>query len=686
MPNRLADETSPYLLQHANNPVDWQPWCDAALQRAKEENKPIFLSIGYSACHWCHVMEHESFENEAIAEQMNEGFVCIKVDREERPDLDQIYMQAVQMLTRRGGWPMSVFLTPDLQPFYGGTYWPSTRRMNMPGFDEVLVAVRDAWTNRQSQAIEQAGQLTEKIAAIGATDTEEAKLDSSLMQGAIEHLAQSFDAQWGGFGKTPKFPHPMDLQMILRIWHREPNDALMNMVRVSLDRMAAGGIYDHLGGGFARYSVDQRWLVPHFEKMLYDNALLAGTYLDVFLCDHQEEDASIVRETLDYLIRDMSDPEGGFYSTEDADSEGEEGKFYVWSRDEVIELLGADAGERFCHVYDVTEEGNFEGKSILNLPRPIEQQAEIKGWNLAELTEELAESRAKLLAARNQRIRPGRDDKVIVSWNGLAIDAFARAGRAFNQPKYVKAAASAAQFIYSHLRQEDGRLLHCWRNGSARFMAYLDDYVILANSLVSLYEASLDERWLNWAFELVDIALEHFMDPHGGALFYTADDHEKLITRTKEVYDNAVPSSNAIASLVLLRLGKLSGRAEYLDAAERILKAGVLVMERAPAAAGQWLIALDMYLGPVCEIAVIGDQSHPDVAATLNDLASHFVPRSVIACRSQPESGDAAQLNSLFAGKASGADVPTVYVCENFACQQPVTGQAAAKELWKTLG
>ncbi len=685
MANRLADETSPYLLQHANNPVHWQPWGDEALRQAKDENKPIFLSIGYSACHWCHVMEHESFENQAIATQLNNGFVCIKVDREERPDLDQIYMHAVQLLTGRGGWPMSMFLTPDLQPFYGGTYWPPTRRMGMPGFNEVVAAVSDAWANRRAAAIEQAGRLTEKLASIVLPQAEQAQLDSSYVGDAIEHLGQSFDSEWGGFGGAPKFPHPMDLQLILRCWHRAPNDALVQMVRVSLDRMAAGGIYDHLGGGFARYSVDERWLVPHFEKMLYDNALLANTYLDAYLCDRQEQDARIVRETLDYLIRDMTDPLGGLYSTEDADSEGEEGKFYVWSRDEVIEVLGPEAGERFCDIYDVTAEGNFEGKNILNLRRPIQQQAEIKGWNYAELLEELAESRQKLLAVRNQRVRPGRDDKVIVSWNGLAIDAFARAGRALHESKYIATAASAAQFIYDHLRGEDGRLLHCWRNGSARFMAYLDDYMTLANALVSLYEASFEERWLRWSFELVDIALTHFQDPQGGALFYTADDHEKLITRTKDLYDNAVPSSNAMASLVLLRLGKLSGRADYLEAAEQVLQGGVHVMQRAPAAVGQWLIALDYYLGPVHEIVVIGERRESDVEQSLRDLGHCFVPRSVTACRSQPDEGDAAQLNPLFAGKSAGTKAPTVYICRNFTCQQPVEGLAAATELWKTL-
>ena len=451
MPNRLAHESSPYLLQHANNPVDWYPWNDEAIQRSRDTQKPIFLSIGYSACHWCHVMEHESFESAAIAQLLNDNFVCIKVDREERPDLDQIYMHAVMMMNGgRGGWPMSVFLTPKLQPFFGGTYWPPHRKMGMPGFDEVIAAVLDAWNNRRDDAIHHAQQVTDRIEQVGssAQTDESVPLTEALLLNVPGQLEQAFDATYGGFGAAPKFPHSMELQVLLRVDHRQSSTAARQMVTVSLDRMAAGGIYDHLGGGFARYSVDARWLVPHFEKMLYDNALLAAAYLDSHLATGNQAHARIVRETLDYLLRDMTDEAGGFYSTEDADSEGVEGKFYVWSKKEILDQLGEEVGERFCTVYDVSEAGNFEGQNILNLPRPIEQVVEANGWDLAELESELAAARAKLFSVREVRVRPGLDDKVIVCWNGLAIDAFARAARVFDESRYRVAAEKAASFLF----------------------------------------------------------------------------------------------------------------------------------------------------------------------------------------------------------------------------------------------
>ena len=465
MPNRLAGESSPYLLQHQNNPVDWHPWGPEALALAQSADKPIFLSIGYAACHWCHVMEHESFENAAIARLMNENFVCIKVDREERPDLDHIYMSAVQLLTGRGGWPMSVFLTPELKPFYGGTYWPPSARMGMPGFDQVLLAVADAWKNRRAQAIEQASELTSHITGLTELPASEAVLSQAMIDQAGGTLERSFDFRHGGFGGAPKFPHPMDLQLLLRLWRRHRCDGLLQMVTTTLDKMAAGGIYDHLGGGFHRYSVDERWLVPHFEKMLYDNALLTAAYVEGFQATGNPEYARVVRETCDYVLRDLTDLAGGFYSTEDADSEGEEGKFYVWTPNEIAEVLGAEKTETFCYVYDVTDPGNFEGQSILNLPKAIEACAKIKQRGVDELRQELAESKAKLLAAREQRVRPGRDDKVLVSWNGLMIDALSRAAGALDERRYLAAARKAADFILQSMRRPDGRLLHTWRRG-----------------------------------------------------------------------------------------------------------------------------------------------------------------------------------------------------------------------------
>jgi uncharacterized protein YyaL (SSP411 family) len=681
MSNRLANESSPYLLQHRDNPVDWYPWGEEAIQKARREQKPIFLSIGYSACHWCHVMEHESFENEAIARVLNENFVAIKVDREERPDLDQIYMNAVQMLTGHGGWPMSVFLTPDLKPFYGGTYWPPSGSRGMPGFDQILAAVIDAWKNRRDHALTAADQLTAELQNVGNVDGGETeRLNSGLIEGAVSQLRRAFDSSNGGFGNAPKFPHPMDLQLLVRVAQRSGQQGPLDMVRLTLDRMAAGGIYDQLGGGFARYSVDARWLVPHFEKMLYDNALLAEAYLDTYLVTGDANYARVLRETLNYVIRDMTDPAGGFYSTEDADSEGHEGLFYTWTPDEIEAVLGEERGATFGRVYDVSDVGNFEGRNILNLPKTLEQSAAILRREPAELAAELAESRERLFAAREKRVRPGRDDKVIVAWNGLMINAMARAGAALNEPEYVITADEVAKFILSRMRQSGGRLLHTYRDGQAKLDAYLDDYASLANSLITLYEANFDERVIDEAARLMDIVLEKFADPAGGGFFYTADDHEQLITRTKELTDSSTPSGNALAATALLRLGKLLGRGDYLEAAERTLAAAVPIMERAPMAAGQMLLALDRYLGPSHELALVGDFSRDDTKAALAALHCRHLPRSVVAARdSKPaaESVRSPRLDELFKGKSSRDGQPALYICQNFACQEPAVGLAA---------
>jgi hypothetical protein len=681
MPNHLAHESSPYLLQHQNNPVDWYPWGPEAFEKARRDEKPIFLSIGYSACHWCHVMEHESFENETIARVLNEHFVAVKVDREERPDLDQIYMNTVQMLTGRGGWPMSVFLTPDLKPFYGGTYWPPTGRQGMPGFDQILAAVVDAWKNRRDQAITAADQLTTEIqkAGVGAGGNA-GDLSHDLISGAVSQLARAFDRTFGGFGQAPKFPHPMDLQLLLAVYSRNQQPGLVDMARLTLDRMAAGGIYDHLGGGFARYSVDERWLVPHFEKMLYDNALLARAYTDAYLVTHDENYARVVRETLDYVLRDMTDPAGGFYSTEDADSEGAEGLFYTWTADEIDAVLGDERGATFGRVFDVTDAGNFEGRCILNLPKTIEQSAKLLKRSPDELAHELAQSKSALFAVRENRVHPAKDDKVLVAWNGLMIDALARAGTALDEPRYVAAAERAAEFILAQMRRGDGRLLHTWRGGKAKLDAYLDDYAALANSLATLYEATGDERWIDESVRLVDVMLDKFADPAGGGFFYTASDHEQLLTRTKELTDSSVPSGNALAATTLLRLGKLLGRNDYLDAATKTILAATPIIERAPMAAGQMLLALDRLLGPSHELVLVGSATNADVQAASAAIAHRFLPRSVIAARLTDENTaeyHSPLLDELFAGRHSPSHEPVLYVCENFTCQQPAVGLAA---------
>ncbi len=677
MPNHLANETSPYLLQHVNNPVDWYPWGKEALERAKKENKPIFLSIGYSACHWCHVMEHESFENEEIAKALNDKFVCIKVDREERPDLDQIYMNSVQMMTGRGGWPMSVFLTPDLKPFYAGTYFPPKRSRGMPGFDEIIAGVHNAWETNREAVLDTSNKLTEELGNIGGQGGGE--LSADLIAGAISNYRQMFDSKYGGFGSAPKFPSPMGLQLLLRHWHRKRDQQALNMVTVTLDRMAAGGIYDHLGGGFARYSVDERWLVPHFEKMLYDNSQLAATYLEAYQATGNEDYARIVRETLDYTLRDMTDAAGGFYSTEDADSEGVEGKFYVWKPAELREVLGDEAAATFARVYDVTDAGNFEHANILNLPKTIEQQAQVLGREIKDLEAELADSRAKLFAVREKRIHPGKDDKVIVAWNGLMIDAMARAGAVLGEQRYVDAAEKAAAFLLGTLRRADGRLLHTWRNGQAKLDAYLDDYANLAHGLLSLYEATFDAKHLDGAIDLMQTVLDHFDDETDGGFFYTADDHEELIVRNKDLYDNSVPSGNAMAATVLVRLGKMTGKQTYLQAAERAMLSTAGLMQQAPAAVSQMMIALYLQQGPTYEFVLAGQPQEKATQDTLADLRRRFLPNKVLAFAGEGTDAPAA-LADLLVGKTMIDNQPTLFVCEGFTCQAPATGDEAISE------
>ena len=679
MPNHLAGETSPYLLQHQENPVDWWPWGPEALALAKQQQKPIFLSIGYSACHWCHVMAHESFENEKMAAYLNEHFICIKVDREERPDLDQIYMNFVQNLTGRGGWPLNVFLTPDSKPFHGGTYWPPTTGRGMPGFDQVLEAVNDAWLKRREQTLAAADQITERLANSASLDGG-GELNHGLLDAAVQHLQRSFDPHHGGFGPAPKFPHTMDLSLLLRLYSSSDRKEWLDMVRTTLDHMAAGGIYDHLGGGFARYSVDERWLVPHFEKMLYDNALLATVYAEAFAVTGDDAYARIARETLDYVLRDMTDPDGGFYSAEDADSaphddpdgRKEEGLFYTWKPEEVRTILGDEASDTFCQVYDISPIGNFEGRSIPWLPKPMEMQAKLTGGDVDRLESELAEGREKLLAERAKRPRPGLDDKVIAGWNGLMIDALARAGVLLDEPRYTAAANRAVDFILSKMRDDSGRLLHTWRSGVAKLSAYLDDYAVLANALVTLYEVTWDERRIDQAAELLDMVIEHFSDPDGG-FYYTADDHEELIVRQKDRMDNATPGGASLAATALVRLGKLTGSAKYTDAASTTLKASAAYMEQAPGATGQMLAALDLQLGPTKELVLIGDNSALPIMA---NLRRRYLPRCVIAGRIK-KAYHSPLLEGVFAGKTAIEGQPTLYICEGFACQEPAVGAAA---------
>jgi uncharacterized protein YyaL (SSP411 family) len=677
MPNQLANETSPYLLQHANNPVDWRPWSAAALEESKATQKPIFLSIGYSACHWCHVMEHESFENAEIAAFLNEHFISIKVDREERPDLDQVYMSAVQLLTGRGGWPMSVFLTPELKPFFGGTYWPPEPGRGMPGFLQVLRAVEEAWRVRREAALTQSEELTLHIRQMGAS-TEQVNLTPDILRNAVELLNREFDPMHGGFGNAPKFPHSMDLQFLLRMWARNPHPQLLHIVEVTLKKMAHGGIYDHLAGGFARYSVDEHWLVPHFEKMLYDNALLMGAYLDAFLVTGNRLYQLIAAETANYLLTSMQDLAGGFHSTEDADSEGEEGKFYVWSKAEILEILGLDAGEAFCDIYGVSEHGNFEGHNILHIAKGPEYYAKQKGGSLDAVIDSLPASRQKLLEVRNRRIRPGKDDKVLTSWNALAISSLARAGAILGEPKFLTAAQTAANFLLTKMRDAQGGLLHTYRAGVARQHAFLDDYAYLVNALLDLFECDGNERWIESALDLARQMLAQFEDKEKGAFFFAMEGDESLIARQKDAHDQSIPSGNGMAATALVRLATLTGEDDFMRAAQKTLETFSDLLQRRSLAMGQMLIALDWFLGPRQELVLCKGSDDGKNATASRLLAQHFAPLAV----RWPKAADPValkELQALATGKTAQQE-PALYLCEGFTCHSPAVGLGAIEQ------
>lgn len=679
--NRLAQETSPYLKQHANNPVDWYPWGPEALARARELNRPIFLSIGYSACHWCHVMEHESFENDEVAEILNRDFVSIKVDREERPDLDHIYMSAVMMLTGQGGWPMSMFLTPELKPFYGGTYFPPDDRYGRPGFKRLLRALADAWHNRHAELVDAAEQITDGVrqATAGLEGAAVADLQPDLIQQAARNIRRVFDSVHGGFGSAPKFPHSMELRMLLRAWRRFGDGDALAMTRLTLDKMAMGGMYDHLGGGFHRYSTDERWLVPHFEKMLYDNALLADAYLEGYQATGEPFYRQVVEETLDYVRREMTAAEGGFFSTQDADSEGVEGKFFVWSRKEIEAVLGKEPAELFAYVYDVSAEGNWEGHNILNRAKTLAQDAGILKLPEPELRRKLSEARQKLLAVRSQRVWPGRDEKILTSWNGLMIGAFARAAAVLEMLAYADAAVKAATFLLSRMRSPQGLLFRTITSGSEpKLNAYLEDYAFLIDGLVSLYETTGTPRWLTSAADLAQVMLDQFADPDQPGFFSTARQHEELIARAKEFQDSSIPSGNSLAATALLRLAKLTGRAAFLDHGEATLRAAYPLMAKAPQAAGQMLIALDFWLGPVQEFAIVGDPAKEDTRRVLRAIHGRYRPGKVVALKTPDFPEEVEGQIPLLKDKPASETV-TTYICENFACQAPLAGAEAVE-------
>jgi uncharacterized protein len=663
--NRLADETSPYLRQHADNPVDWYPWGDAAFEKARAEDKPVMLSVGYSSCHWCHVMAHESFEDPAVADVMNRLFVNVKVDREERPDVDGIYMQSVQAMTGRGGWPMTVFLTPGGQPFFGGTYFPKEERQGMPGFVRVLEAVDEAWRSRRADLLEQAGKLTsvlERTADLGAREAA-GEPSTEILGRAYESVRAQYDPQFGGFGGAPKFPQAMTLDFLLRTYVRNEAPETLDMVRVTLDAMAAGGMYDQVGGGFHRYSTDAYWLVPHFEKMLYDQSLLTSAYLHSYLVTGAPRDRRVVEETVGYVLRDLRHAQGGFFSAEDADSDGVEGKFYLWSREEIERIAGDDAAE-VIRYFGVTDAGNFEDPhtgyrgNILHIVDRGEEPPEA-----------VRRALPKLFAARELRARPGLDDKVLVAWNALFLRVLAEAAAALERDDWMEAARVNARFLLTDLRRDDGRLLRSWQDGRVRHLAYSDDYAALLEALVTLAEVD-DVAWLADARWVADELLRLFHDPERGGFFTTGTDAESLIVRPKEFQDNATPAENSLAASGLLRLAALTGDARYEAPAAQILRLLAPVLSEHATAFAYLLGSLERLVTPPLEVAIVLPDADADGTPLRREVTARLLPASV-AVAAPPGTG--ADLTPLLAERALVNGKPTAYVCEHFACRQPVT-------------
>ncbi len=689
--NRLINATSPYLLQHAHNPVDWYEWGPDAIERARKEDKPIFLSIGYSACHWCHVMERESFENEDIAAVMNEHFVCIKVDREERPDLDDIYMMATQAFTRSGGWPMSVWLTPDQRPFFAGTYFPPESRYGRPGFKDVLLYLSGVWKNEREKALQQADALTQAVHALTAVDPGEAVPEWAIIDRTADMYARAFDGVKGGLsgGGTNKFPPSMAMDVMLRAYHAsisegaEPKARLLELVELTLEKMAHGGIYDHLGGGICRYSTDVDWLVPHFEKMLYDQALVSDIYQKAFQLTKKPLHAYIARDIYDYVIADLQGPEGGFYSTRDADSEGVEGKFYVWTQEEVMQALGAADGELFCDYYDVTAGGNWEGHNILNIPRPLETVARLHDLEPSALESRLKAAAKKLFNLREKRIKPHLDDKILASWNGLMIASMAKGARIFDEPRYRDASVKAAEFVLTQMRDDRGRLLRTYRHGKKHTLGYLDDYAFMIEALLNLYETTFDLRWLREAERLNQDLMTHYRDKEAGGFFYTADDAEEILVRTKGAMDNAIPSGSSVQLLNLQRLAVLLDRSDLADAAREMAVTFSNKVTESPFSSERMLSALDFYHRRPKEIAFAARAADGE---NLNRLVlaawRTYVPNAVFAAlvEDSPHAEEDAKHVPLLAGKKSVNGRAAAYICKDYACKAPVTDEASLIE------
>lgn len=670
--NRLINETSPYLLQHAHNPVDWYPWGQEAFERAKKEDKPVFLSIGYSTCHWCHVMERESFENEQIAGIMNQYFICIKVDREHRPDVDGIYMNAVQMMTGSGGWPLSVFLTPEGKPFYGGTYFPPKDIYGRPGFERVMLSIAEAWKNKRQELVDSSDKISEVLANLTGP-TEKETLSADMLQAGFDYFRATFDVANGGFGPAPKFPQPTNLSMLLSYWHRTNDTQALQMVEKTLDVMAKGGIYDHIGGGFHRYATDGRWLVPHFEKMLYDQALVSKVYLQAYQATGNKKYAATAREIFDYVLRDMTDPKGGFYSAEDADSEGKEGVFYVWDPKQINSILDKDEAEIFAAYYGITENGNFEdNKTILNIEMSMAQLEEKFQKDHTAIMNILSNARSKIFNERAKRIRPHRDDKIITAWNGLMISSMAYGGAVLQEEKYIRAAERAGKFILNTLHKKS-RLMRYYRQGRAVELAFLDDYAFTITGLLDLYGASFETKWLIDAKILAEEMLKLYADNEQGGFFLTGKDSEKLIARIKPSTDGVIPSGNSAAALALLKLGKLTMNQHFTEQGGKVLESFSRQLKQSSGYSSEMLTALNFWLGPTQEIVIAGNADAADTQQMLKLIRNKFLPNAVLLLHQQEKANSAIDKTIPFIQNLTAIEgKATAYVCENYACKRPV--------------
>jgi len=688
--NRLKLEKSPYLLQHADNPVDWYAWGPEAFEKSIKENKPIFLSIGYSTCHWCHVMAHESFEDPEVARLMNDVFICIKVDREERPDIDNIYMRVCQMMTGSGGWPLTILMTPDKKPFFAGTYIPRESQHGRLGMMDLVPRIKEVWDTQHDEILKSADKITASLNQI-AHDASGPELDKSTLKTAYDQLTGRYSEQYGGFGNAPKFPSPQNLLFLLRYWQSTNDEKALRMVVKTLQSMQNGGIYDHVGFGFHRYSTDSHWLVPHFEKMLYDQAMLAMAYTEAYQATGINEFEETAKEIFTYVLRDMTDKEGGFYSAEDADSEGVEGKFYVWTEDEIRQTLKGDEADLIINVYSIDKIGNFRdeasgentGANILHLNKSLTEIAFKNKESVDGLKESVEAARQKLFAVRNKRVHPHKDDKILTDWNGLMIAALAKGAQAFDEPKYAEAAKRAADFILTGMRREDGRILHRYRDGHTAILANVDDYAFLIWGLLELYETVFDVDYLQTALDLNSEMIKYFWDEKDGGFYFTAEDAEELIVRQKEIYDGAIPSGNSVAVSNLFRLSRITANTDFEDKANKIMLAFSKDVESAPSGYTQMMVALGFGIGPSYEIVIVGNPEADDTKEMLSSLGKHFIPYKVILLKhDDQETADITKIaeyteyHSSFDGKA------TAYVCLDFACKMPVTN---TEEMLKLL-